>query len=364
MGRHALLTLTSLSLVLSFESTGCGHADSGPPESSGTLSSEVRGGIHGSDRDRQIRIAWLAADPNNTYDAANLSGAADRLAGARKQAADSNGIVQSFYSAFDPAEQLRQCDEVVASGEFDAIIVIPADGASIVPCVNRAGARGIPVVAADLPIGTDPATVEPQTEGQVGAVLTPAAKFGVELAPLVVEACSALSTCNVVYIAGAFGIAFDVIALQQLDTAAAAHPNIRIVAREEAYYDEALAYSVMRDVLTRAPDVNVVIGAGDQMARGAAVALAEAPPAAPVKIVGAGAGAYAVNEVRAERWYATFVTLPYDEGSYAAEVAIRAVHKTHVPHSGIDPVSKKRLPAFFSTDNLDAFRKFTPQWPG
>lgn len=46
--------------------------------------------------------------------------------------------------------------------------------------------------------------------------------------------------------------------------------------------------------------------------------------ATPVELIGGGAGAYAVDAVRDGRWYATFVTLPFDEGLYAADIAIDA----------------------------------------
>jgi ribose transport system substrate-binding protein len=231
--------------------------------------------------------------------------------------------------------------------------------------VTKAKQRHVPVVAVDLPIGADPATVEPQVPGQVGAVLIPAARWGAELTTLVVDRCASRAPCNVVYLAGAFAIPFDAIALAALDAAAASHPNLHVVARAEAFYDRATAAALTQQILHDQPSVQVIIGAGDQMAAGAEdaiVALGLAPR--DFSLIGAGAGALAVNAVRERRWFATFVALPGDEGRLGADIAIRAVRRQHIPHPGIDPVERRRLPRFFTQDNQARFAHFTPEWPG
>ena len=49
-----------------------------------------------------LRIAWLGATPENTYDGAILSGTREAVMAA-------GGQVEPFYSQFDPAVQLEQC---------------------------------------------------------------------------------------------------------------------------------------------------------------------------------------------------------------------------------------------------------------
>jgi ABC-type sugar transport system substrate-binding protein len=317
------------------------------------------GGGHGAGGHRRpVRIAWLGNDPANAYDNANRDQAA-ALARAK------HGKVTPFYASFDPAIQLAQCQSVVNSRDFDAILIIPTDGVGILPCVENARRHRIPVVAVDLPIGSDFASDEPQARGQTGAVLTPAAKWGDSLASLVEESCASLATCDLAYIAGSVEIAFDQMALEQLDALTAAHPNIHLVAVEEAFYDEALAFDQTQAILAAHPNIQILIGAGDQMAKGAeeAIATMETAPA-DLKIVGAGAGAYGVDAVREGRWYATFVTLPGDEGRLGADIAIRAVRRLPIEDRGIDPVERRGYPAFFTRETEDEFEGFTPQWPG
>jgi len=306
---------------------------------------------------RRLDVAWLGNDPANTYDNANLDGA-------KAVASADNARVTPFYAGFDPVTQLDQCFEVVESCHYDAIVIIPNDPIGIIPCVEAAADDGVPVVATDLPIGPDLTTVEPQVDGEVGSVLVPASDWGTELASLLVQACDGLDHCNVVYVAGAFGIAFDDMALDQLAQLSADIPSIQVVATGEAFYDRGLAQSVVADILAASSDVQVVVGAGDQMAQGAEDAIAALPGHGPIKIIGAGAGAYAIGAVQAGRWYATYMALPRDEGTVGTRIVLRAARHLNVVDPGVDPVAAHGWPAFYSADNQAAFVGFTPQWPG
>ncbi|MCE9575739.1 MAG: sugar ABC transporter substrate-binding protein [Deltaproteobacteria bacterium] len=307
---------------------------------------------------RPVSIAWLGNDPGNTYDNASLDASTAVAAATRS-------TVTPFYAGFDPATQLAQCRAAVRTHRYDALVVIPDDSVGIAGCVAEARHRGIPVVAADLPIGPDLTTVEPQVPGQAGAVLVPPADFGSSLAALVVDACGARSPCDVAYIAGSFDVAFDQIALADLDAAAAAHPSIHIVHRDQAFYDATLAYGIAQTILADDPQIQIIIGAGDQMAQGVESAVADAgrTPGA-IQIIGAGAGAYGVQAVRDGRWYATFVTLPADEGDLVARIAIEAARHHPIRDRGINPVEARGWPAFFTAANQALFVGFVPQWPG
>jgi len=307
---------------------------------------------------RKVRIAWLGNNPSNTYDNAIRDNVA-AVAAAR------NGSVSAFYALWDPATQLNQCLGAVQQNTYQAVIVLSDDSVGIIQCVTAARAAGIPVVAADLPIGHDMTTVEPQVLGQVGAVLIPPADWGSALSSLVVDRCANKNPCEVSYIAGDFGIALDAIALQDLDATAASHPNIRIVSRDEGFYTAANGYTITQTILANFPGIDVIIGAGDQMAQGAEQAIRDAGrPAGSIDIVGAGAGGYGVQAVKDGRWYATFVALPGDEGTYSGNMAIDAVRGIPITDPGVNPVQQKGYPPFFTRDNQGQFVGFVPQWPG
>lgn len=304
---------------------------------------------------RPVRVAWLGTATDNTYDGAMIDGAVER---ARRM----GGQVEALYCGFDPEVQREQFDEVVRSGAFDAIVVVAVDGPAVARCMADAAARGIPVVAADLPVDGDPAVAP---AGQTCAVVFPVARFAKELARLVVAVSAPMESCNAVYLAGSLDGPVDGAAMRALDAACASGGRARIIAREEAAYDEGAARDRLRRVLEQTPDVHLVVAAGDQMARGAERAIAERVSADhAITIIGAGASAYGVDAVRDGRWFATFVTVPYDMGRAAAETAVRAARGERVTPSVIDPLERIGLPAFITADNVGRFTDFVAQWPG
>lgn len=311
---------------------------------------------HGNGNSKRLRIAWLANDQFNTYDGAAIEGGTE-VANANRAS------IETYFAGFDPDVQLDQCMSAVRSKRYDALIVMPADSVGIIPCVREAKRRDIPVVAVDLPIGPDLTTLQPQVPGQVGAVLVPPADWGRALGLLVQDLCSTETNCEVGYIAGAFSVALDQFALDELDRLDANNPHIRIVARDEAFYTRELAAVAAQNMLAEHPNIRVMIGAGDQMAQGIEETLAANPSANPVKIiVGAGAGEYGVQAVRDGRWYATFVALPRDEGTIGTEMAIRAARGKRIREPGVNPVDAHGWPAFFTSENQDEFVGFEPQW--
>lgn len=324
---------------------------------------EVEDTLAGESHDKtffwpRVRIAWLGNDPSNTYDNANRDASA-------VVAFLMNASLTPFYSGWDPEVQLDQCYGAIRSGRYDALIILAADPIGIVPCVEEAGQRGIPVVASDLQIGPDPTTVEPQVPGQVGAVLVPPAKWGAELGALVTDLCASRTECNVVYLAGSFGVALDQIAIQELEEVDAAHSHIELVATAEAFYDRATAYGIAHDLLSADSNVHVIVGAGDQMAQGVEEAIADLGLVSNgIDIVGAGAGAYGVQAVRDGRWHATFMALPADQGVHSAFIAIMAARGLPILDAGIDAVELRGYDAFFTEDNQNDFFGFIPQWPG
>jgi len=359
MKKKVSRVLSSLSLGFALATAGCPSSDTTDTAStaSDALSQALRRYEEHDDCDgKKLRVAWLGTVPQNAFDGAELTGA-------QASAARMHATVQPFYSNFDPTLQLQQCNQAVQSGAFDAVVVIPMDSTGIIPCVTNAQARNVPVVATQIAIGSDPASVEPQVPGQAGAVLTPVAKFGSELAKLAVNLCGTAS-CNIVYLAGSLGITIDARALQELNSAIATHPNMHLVAQREVFWDGGLAQAAMQDILSQTRDIQVVLSSGDQMTQGAEQAINAANLPVRPKLVGAGVGGYAVEAIRAGRWAGSFVVLPYDEGWLGTRIAIRAARGLPVKDPGIDPVAEKGLPAFMTTDNLSLFKKFTPQWPG
>ncbi len=312
---------------------------------------------------RPFKIALLGSTPANLYDAAIVQGSMDAAADKGSLRNPKYKIVP-FYSHFNIEIQVQQCEEVVASGEYAAMIVGPVTAGGLIPCVADAGAAGIPVIAADVHLGDDSYTSEPQVEGQTGAVLVPPATVGPAFASLAVDRCVGIDPCEIVYIGGLFAFVVDQLALQELEATAAANDNIDLIAVAEGFYSAEIARGITQDLLESGVVPDIIFHGGDQMAMGSEQAILEAGiPPARIDLVGGGAGEYGVQAIRDGRWYATFVTLPYDEGYIAAQMAMRAIVGANIKDAGIDPVIERGIPYMMTRDNLPTFADFEPQWP-
>lgn len=302
----------------------------------------------------QFRLAWLANDPNNAYDNAIL-------AGIESVAARSRSTVRAFFAGFDPATQLTQCVDAVSSGSYDGLIIVAASPTEIIPCVEAAHAAGIPVAAVDLVIGPDQTTVEPQVEGIVAASYVTAADWGAAVTEIVPQACAGLDPCDVFYLAGVSAFPIDQFGFAAVQAVAAASPTISSAGTAEAFYDAGFAYLVMTQVFADHPEIDVVI-TSDQMAVGTEQAAAEA--GVTVRLVGAGAGASAIDAVRDGRWFATATFLPFTEGRIVTDLLVRALRVRPFEPIGVDPVAAGGLPVWLTATTLAAIPGFVGEWPG
>jgi ABC-type sugar transport system substrate-binding protein len=317
----------------------------------GSAAADLGGRGHGA----HYHFAWMANDPNNTYDAATL-------AGVRDVAADSHSLVDPFYAGFDPPTQLAQCLGALASDAYDGLFIESASATEIEPCVAQAFLQGVPVVATDLPIGPDPNTVAPQVPGEVGACFIVAPEFAEALHSNVPLACQTLDPCNVLYVAGDLTFALDQEAVAALDQVATPPSTIHLIDVVEAFYDTPTARAVVDAELTAHPEINFVVAGGDQMALGAEQAAGD--HGVTVGIIGAGAGASAIKAVLEGRWYGTFNALPRTEGQIGAKLMVHALRDRNATPRGIDPIVATGLPLMWTKATLADFPSFVPQWPG
>lgn len=309
--------------------------------------------IHAEKPERSRIYAWLANDPNNTYDNATLAGLRDVLT-------PTGATVEPYFAGFNAATQLSQCRAAIAANKYIGFFVSAADAVAIIPCVTEAKQKGIPVVATDLPIGPDPATVQPQVPGQVGASFIPATSWAKAIKATIPQACQGLSSCNIYYIAGVSSFAIDVLGLQAVQQSIAANNSYLFAGTEQAFYDTATAKQIMLAKLTANPNINLVICSGDQMALG--VEQAAAQLGRTVKIVGAGAGADALTAVKQGRWFGTFNALPKTEGKLAAAIMLAHQLFRNAPPIGLDPVVVTGLPSVWTQATLAQYPKFVAEW--
>jgi ribose transport system substrate-binding protein len=298
-------------------------------------------------------FAWLANDPNNTYDNATL-------AGLREVMTPTGATVETYFAGFNGTTQLAQCRAALALNKYTGLFISAADAVGIIPCVTEAKAKGVPVVATDLPIGPDTGTVQPQVPGQVGASFIPATSWAAAVKSIIPQACAGLSQCNVFYVAGVSSFAIDTLGYAAAQQAVALNSSYRLLGAEQAFYTASTAKQVMLAQFAAHPEINLVVASGDQMALGVEQAAAQLN--LTVRIVGAGAGKGAIEAVKQGRWFGTFNALPKTEGHLGAVLMNAHLLFRRAPAIGIDPVVFTGLPSVWTQATLAQYPRFTAQW--
>jgi len=349
--RSRALVLCLLVGVLAFAFAACGGSDS-------SSSSDTSSGA----AEKPIRIAHLTSVQQNSYFQALYE---KELEVAKK----ANATIQVFDANFDVNKQVAQCQDAIATGNFDAFIILPVDNA-VVPCIEDAIKKGIKIVSHNFPLGTDFSTAEPQIEGQSAVVMRVTTLDGKSRGDLIVQACEGTDPCEVALIEGDLGITYGRVRMDATEEVLKQHSNIKVVTRAEGGWVRDASLKVTQDTLQAHPGLDVVATGGDQGALGAEQAVKSAGRTAgvgkdDVKIVGIGASTPGIEAVKAGRWWGTTTWVPFVEGRLAAEFAIKAVRGEPIEDNGVDETEYSGFPAYYSKDTMDDFpADFVGQWSG
>lgn len=322
--RGGQLVACGLALLGAVALSACGSS------SDDTTSSTGATGSSGAS-DKAVSIAMLVPQLNNTYTQANIKGAE----GAAKAAG--NATVKVFNSNFQPSVQVSQCNDAVSSGQYDAIVMQPIVGSSVIPCVKRAKAKDIKVVAIENAVGPSFDTLKPQVDGVVGSVFVPATYEADRVLKQLYAACGD-APCEVAQLIGVAGFGFDAARDAHIDEALKDHPNIKIVSRQPTGFLEAKATTEMKTILQAHPDINVLLTSGDQIALGAQKAIEQSGKKVGedgIKVILTGAAEETIPKIKDGEWYASGVMMPITTGRTGAEIAVKSVRGEPIANSEV-----------------------------
>ena len=299
------------------------------------------------------RIAYLSASSANTFLLASV--------GEMQRLADENNIeIVEFDAQFNAELQTTQLQDVIASGQYDGIILVALNGPGLVPDVEAALAGGMQVVLFNQIVGADLSTNEPQVDGIAASVLAPPVVTGERAGRLTIQACEGLDPCRVVYFFGIRGIPLDVALRQGFDSVVVDHPSIQVVAEGEGQYlGPERGINAIQDILQVQPEFDVVVGA-DQSLQGVELVLTEEGMLGDVALIGLGGSSPAVEGVRDGRWFATVFYAPASEGRLAMEAMIAALADGTIT-GGVDPNAGFLDEGLVTSANVD---QFTAEWDG
>ncbi len=299
------------------------------------------------------RVAYLSASSANTFLLASV-GEMERLA-------DENNIkLVEFDAQFLADLQTKQLQDVVASGQYDGIILVALNGPGLVPDVEAALEAGHQVVLFNQIVGDDLSTNEPQVDGIAASVLAPPIVTGERAGRLTVQACAELDPCRVVYIFGIRGFPLDEALRRGFDSVVAGEPHIEVVAEGEGQYlGPEGGINAIQDILQSQPDFDVVVGA-DQPLQGIELVLTDEGKLDNVALIGLGGSSPAIEGIRDGRWFATVFYAPASEGRLAMEAMIAALSDGTYT-GGVDPNGGFVDEGMVTSANVD---QFDPEWDG
>ncbi len=194
-----------------------------------------------------------------------------------------------------------------------ALVVAPAGSAQVMPVLQNAIGRGIPVVLVDSDAPLPGKSSYAGTDNRAGGTL--AGKHVIEK----------VGAGKIAIITGVPGNqSQDDRAAGFLETVATV-PGLQLVTRQPANSERSLGLTVMENILTAHPDIKAVFATNDQMALGAVEAIMARSPKAGIVVVGFDATAEAVQAIIEGRMSASVAQRPFEMGRRSVEAALALI---------------------------------------
>lgn len=303
-------------------------------------------------------IAFLAASSENGFNQAVYQGTVE----AAKELG--NVTVDIFNGEFNATLQYSQVEDVVASGKYQGMVILPNNSVGIASAVQEAVDSGMKVATTLFPLGPKLDTLEPQIPGLVTTVASNPAIGAKAEADAVVDFCADKNPCKVAIIIGQLIYPFDKLRYDTFTSTLAGHDNIEVVATVEGNYDPDKSLTGMQDVLQSHKDIDVVLSNADQHLVGAEIALEDAGiDVEPLFLIGGGANQIAIDAIRAGRWDATLAEFPVSMGKAALTAVVGALEGKDVP-AYTDASKIGKVPYLINKEILDANPDFVAEWQG
>lgn len=300
--------------------------------------------------DEPVQIAYLSASSANTW----LLKSREAM---EAIAADNNLEIVEFDAQFDGAAQQQQFQDVIASGQYDGVVLVSLAGAGSQPDIQDALDAGLKVVTLNQVIGEDLTTTDSPIDGVSALVFEPPFTRGERLGEVTLAACADIDPCNVVYFYGIRGIPLDEAVRAGWDSVVDGSTVTVVAEGEGQYAGPDVGLVAMQDILVANSEIDVVVGS-DQAMQGAELALDDSDLEG-VRIIGFGGSAYAVEAVADGRWWGGLYGAPATEGELAINAMIDALAGTDV--GGIDPSDTVPNRGLMLPDNIG---DFSAQWDG
>jgi len=173
-------------------------------------------------------------------------------------------IILSITEEGDYNQQVAHIEDLVTKG-VDLIAIVPAEASALVPAVEEAVEKGVPVICLDSPINTD------KIISFIGSDNFEGGKMAGEYIAKSLD-----GKGKVAVIRGRLGNPVELQRYNGFVEAIKNYPDIEIVAEGVANWEADQAYNVMEDLLTAHSELQAVFAESDRMILGASSAAAAA----------------------------------------------------------------------------------------
>lgn len=251
-------------------------------------------------------------------------------------AAKQFGVRLTFVGPSAETEVDKQIDiiENLITRGVDAIGVSPCDGKALVPVIEKAVSRGIPVVTVDSDAKTNKRLAYIGTNNEKAGELA-----GKELAKLIGR------KGKVLIIQGVPGAENLMQRVKGFKRAISKFPKIKIVSEQACQSDLTRALEITENALRAHPDLAGIFGVNAYGAPGAAQAVKEAGKTGKVKIVGFDAIPTTLKYCAEGVVQAIIEQRPYRMGYLAVRYLKEALEGKKIPRmvdTGVDIITPKR----------------------
>jgi len=294
-----------------------------------------------------------AADfvPSFAFIAADLSDFGQmQLEGAESVAEGLGGSVTMLDGANDDNSLTTICNDAIASGRYNGIILNPVSAPGAIPCVEAAYEAGIAVATVESFAGPSSTTVEPQLDGVIVSVGTSNQNYGSMVAENLVAACEGFDPCNYIHIFGIKGYQLSEDIHTAVQDRVGDDARFVEVAQGEDYFTPDDGRQIVADLIAANPETNVVLNSSDSTAVQVAALLKEIDRT-DIVVIGDGGSRQGLAGIADGSIASTVILRPFTYGKTAAEALVAHNTGGHVPTP--EEVAELAAPFIVNAENVD-----------
>lgn len=248
--------------------------------------------------------------------------------------------VQAANSESDHTQQLTITQTMFGKG-YNAYIVSPEAASNLTPALKQMQDAGVPIVNTDDARISATVYVGPSHEldgSQAADFIADHLKDGGDVAQ----------------VEGQAGSSAAILRIKGFKEGVAKHSNLKLVASVPGDWDGTKAYNAAQTLLQKNPNIKAFYANNDTMAVGVAKAVVDAGLGGKVIVVGTDGIPAAMDDIKNGTMSATITPLPYYQGYWSVQAAVRLLSGQQVPAWVVAPaqlITKDNIDKFFDKDN-------------